>query len=740
MIVDLEVARGAGERWEGRRAKRDKQVARLRASGVTSVESEKRIQLRLERLASAATRESAQRSAPRAAVPASVERIGLERVIGKKDFLGVQFLEMAAAVSRFVARVHVRERAAQTAGFGTGFMVSPRLLMTNNHVLPSEEAARFSEAEFDFQNDRLGRPLPVMVYGLEPDTFFATSEELDYSLVAVSPRSTSGRDLKTYAWTRLDGQQGKALLGDSLNIIQHPRGELKQIVLRSNELVDLLDDFAHYVTDTEPGSSGSPVFNDQWEVVALHHSGVPRTKDGKLIAKDGSVWEPGMDPDLLDWVANEGVRVSRLVDHIKGLSVNGEQARLRDELLTLEPPHPFESATLANGNGNGKGKGDAAGNGKANGNGHGHSDPPAAEPAAAEPAHSGLTTWTIPLRVTVDLGAPARVASLDVAPAISHGYGGAAAVVSSSPRPAPPMPDLDAGGPEAIRIDPDYTTRRGYAAEFLGTGARRVPLPRLSTAQRQKAALNRQANDDDPVLLPYHHFTVVMNRERRLAFYTAVNIDGRIRHNFRREKDRWSRDPRIGADDQTGEELYSANDLDRGHLVRRLDPVWGSSRDAAKAANDDTFHFTNCTPQHKSFNQNRTTWAGLEDYILENADVEDIKATVFTGPVLDEDDPEYRGVQLPRQFWKVVAIARSGGGLSATGYLLSQARLITDLEAFTYGAYRTFQVPVHQIETVTGLDLGALRSSDPLGADEGVHLEADTVAAREIQHFGQIRL
>ena len=239
--------------------------------------------------------------------------------------------------------------------------------MTNNHVLPSNESARFSEIEFDFQNDRLGRPLPVVVYGLEPETFFATSEELDYTLVAVAPRSTGGRELKTYAWTRLDGQQGKALLGDALNIIQHPRGEMKQIVLRSNELVDLLDDFTHYVTDTEPGSSGSPVFNDQWEVVALHHSGVPRMKDGKLIAKDGSVWEPGMDPDALDWVANEGVRVSRLVDHIRQLAVTGAQARLRDDLLALDPPHPFEAATLANGNGNGK----VIGGGMSSSNGHG---------------------------------------------------------------------------------------------------------------------------------------------------------------------------------------------------------------------------------------------------------------------------------------------------------------------------------------------------------------------------------
>jgi DNA/RNA endonuclease G (NUC1) len=66
-----------------------------------------------------------------------------------------------------------------------------------------------------------------------------------------------------------------------------------------------------------------------------------------------------------------------------------------------------------------------------------------------------------------------------------------------------------------------------------------------------------------------------------------------------------------------------------------------------------------------------TTWAGLEDYILDNADNRDLKVSVFTGPVLAADDDAYRGVQLPRQFWKVVVMVKESGELSATGYLLS---------------------------------------------------------------------
>jgi endonuclease G len=163
--------------------------------------------------------------------------------------------------------------------------------------------------------------------------------------------------------------------------------------------------------------------------------------------------------------------------------------------------------------------------------------------------------------------------------------------------------------------------------------------------------------------------------------------------------------------------VYERNPLDRGHLVRRLDPAWGESKAEAKYANDDTFHFTNCTPQHEDFNQNKTTWAGLEDYILVNADKENFKASVFTGPVFAEGDDEYKGVQLPRQYWKVAVMVKEGK-LSATAYVLSQEELIAGLElvpeAFSYGEYKTFQVRVSRIQELTGLSFGELVNADPM--------------------------
>jgi endonuclease G len=109
-----------------------------------------------------------------------------------------------------------------------------------------------------------------------------------------------------------------------------------------------------------------------------------------------------------------------------------------------------------------------------------------------------------------------------------------------------------------------------------------------------------------------------MNRRRQLALYTAVNIDGASSIDLIREEDSWSYDPRIAESEQIGEALYRRNKLDRGHLVRRLDPVWGTPEEAARA-NEDTFHFTNCSPQHEGFNQNDATWQGIENFLLDSA-------------------------------------------------------------------------------------------------------------------------
>jgi len=381
---DFRIAVDAARRWH----ERDDQRARRQGMSVADVETPKRIEARLKRLTAAASVVKPLRMEARPLLPEAhvLREMGLERTIGRNDFQGIAFLELALAVSRFVGRVSIRSAPGRGAGFGTGFMVSPRLLLTNNHVLPSPESARFSEVEFDYQNDRAGRPLPLVPYALEPATFFMTDVELDFTLVAVAEGSRQDTPVRLarYGWSRLIGEEGKILIGEHVNIIQHPKGQHKQFVSRANELVDILENHLHYVTDTEPGSSGSPVYNDQWEVVALHHSGVPRMKDGQYIDKNGNRWD-GRDADDIDWIANEGVRVSRIVRHIEAQSLDRERGRLRADLLNLVPRDPLEAAQIAADN---VGKG------------------PIVSDASQATARPGAVKFTIPLHVTIELGTP----------------------------------------------------------------------------------------------------------------------------------------------------------------------------------------------------------------------------------------------------------------------------------------------------------------------------------------------
>ncbi|MEW5730012.1 MAG: serine protease, partial [Pseudomonadota bacterium] len=84
---------------------------------------------------------------------------------------------------------------------------------------------------------------------------------------------------------------------DCVVIIQHPKGGLKQIALTDNRVHAVWGDKLQYFTDTEPGSSGSPVFDVNWRLVGLHHAG------GNL---------PG--PGGVEFV-NEAILIEKVVRH-----------------------------------------------------------------------------------------------------------------------------------------------------------------------------------------------------------------------------------------------------------------------------------------------------------------------------------------------------------------------------------------------------------------------------------------
>jgi endonuclease G len=236
-------------------------------------------------------------------------RLAFEQVLNEPDFIPVRFLANGLERVRSVGCI-----LANSSRIGTGFMVTPRLLLTNAHVIETKGEAGMCSVEFGYEEAVGGGSQRSNVFTFETD-FFITSDKraLDYTLLSVKPRSANGAKLSEYDYIELVPTVGKALRGQYLNIVQHPAGRAKELVLRNNQLTAILANYLHYEADTEPGSSGAPVFNDLWEVVCLHHRAVPADMRGDVIyARDGQPWD-GQDRGDVDWIGNEGVRISRII-------------------------------------------------------------------------------------------------------------------------------------------------------------------------------------------------------------------------------------------------------------------------------------------------------------------------------------------------------------------------------------------------------------------------------------------
>ena len=685
-MLDMQQARTAASRY-----KKHALPEKASAADEVAPEPDKRkkyLKATLTHERARATVTEAESHGARSSAAETLASLAHERIIGSNDMRDINYLELAIAVARAVCRIRVG------SGAGSGVLVGPRLLMTNNHVLRSAADALVAEAQFDYQENVSGDLLPVQAFRLDPQAFFVTDRTLDFTIVAVTEASAKGRALSHYPWMKLIPTLGKAEKGDPLNIIQHPRGGLKQIALRNNEVTNIptgKPDFLYYTTDTEPGSSGSPCFNDQWELIALHHSGVPRMKGEQILKKDGRPWDEDRDdPALIDWIANEGARVSAIINALRGAALGPEARDLRDAALGAAPPNPVELARAAV-----------------------PSSSPHVSQGGVAVSNAGQVSFTVPLTITVSLGDPAPQ--------------GAAAGAGDAARPARDGAG-DAASPfvEQLVIDPDWSTRRGYDPDFLDI---RVPLPKLSTAMKASSvevpADYRVGNNK--YLLAYHHYSLVMNRKRRFAWYSAANIDGKRRPSLpEREGDEWHIDPRIDDPEapqfQCGEDLYAAAKTDRGHLTRYLDVAWGTKAEALKAL-ADTFHFTNCCLQLANFNRTQARWQGIEQFLLERKAKKDkMRISVITGPIFKSTDPKYQNdfmdapVRIPLEFWKVCALVRDDGTLSATAFILSQDD-ITSLPGFeAFLDVQEVQTTVRNVEERTGLQFPVLRDNDHLAA------------------------
>ncbi|MFE2164212.1 trypsin-like serine peptidase [Streptomyces sp. NPDC059447] len=225
--------------------------------------------------------------------PSAAER----QIYRQPTFLDVAFLkrgvELATAVTRLLATF-----ADGRQYYGTAFRIGEDLLLTNHHVLfdataPREPAASV-EAWFGYERDLHGR-------------------ELAHRSVACLPGSITGDRLRDWAVVRLAAPvpDGTAVVelpetvevapDDRVYIIQHPHGGVKKIAAHHNVVRHVDEDVVQYWTDTEAGSSGSPVFDERWRLVALHHSWV---RIGALA-------------DERPEYRNEGIRIDRVVADLK---------------------------------------------------------------------------------------------------------------------------------------------------------------------------------------------------------------------------------------------------------------------------------------------------------------------------------------------------------------------------------------------------------------------------------------
>ena len=251
---------------------------------------------------------------------------GFERQLGTDDSLPTSFLERGAATSRAVCKIEtsgVDFQGRPGTWHGTGFLVGPGLLLTNNHVLNNRATARNAIAQFNYQTEDDSRFAPRRVFHLDPDRLFLTSpavDGLDFTLVHID-----GDAQEEFGTIPL--RRGAFVInrGEQANIHHHPLGQPKRVSLRANKSIDFDELFLHYVTDTESGSSGAPVLDDTWRLIALHHAWRTLPPDIQAPAGFASTY------------LNEGVKIAAIIVDIESrLSRPAESDQARRVLESVQ--------------------------------------------------------------------------------------------------------------------------------------------------------------------------------------------------------------------------------------------------------------------------------------------------------------------------------------------------------------------------------------------------------------------
>lgn len=205
----------------------------------------------------------------------------LEKILRSQDSLvQIGWLNKGWEVSRSVCRV-----ICKNGEMGTGFIIEGGYLVTNNHVIPDAATAMDARIELNYQADFNGMLQLQTVYKLDASDFKTSHKTLlDYTKVKIIDKP----DSPLSNWGVLDIETTPTLKrGEPLSIIQHPSGGLKQVSFGVNDMIGVWKEKLFYRLDTEPGSSGSPVFDKNWKVIALHHAGKTMADGGLQVNEKG---------------------------------------------------------------------------------------------------------------------------------------------------------------------------------------------------------------------------------------------------------------------------------------------------------------------------------------------------------------------------------------------------------------------------------------------------------------------
>lgn len=210
------------------------------------------------------------------------EVVNNEKIIGSDDSLDLAFFAGGLAIADAVARIDVPRFEdgvrilAQDSGpwvmRGTAWLLTPSLAITNHHVVKARLKNQTAPSDADF---RLQAEQATLLFDFDRPNAMGTkvrsirlalaSEALDYAVLELA--QPVDRRIPVHA---PDPVVADSTSRTAVNVVQHPRGEYKRVAFRNNLVTGADDTIVRYFTDTDQGSSGSPVCDDSWRVVAIH--------------------------------------------------------------------------------------------------------------------------------------------------------------------------------------------------------------------------------------------------------------------------------------------------------------------------------------------------------------------------------------------------------------------------------------------------------------------------------------